>query len=68
MHVGVVFVGGVDGGTPLTTSADVCQRCCVLMFACLPLLETLSLLLNLVNKQSVCLLKKKKKKCRTRMS
>ena len=32
-------------------SADVCQCCCLLIFVCLPLFETLSML-NLVNKDS----------------
>ena len=65
VQVGVVFVDVVDWGTPLTMSADVCQCCCVLTFICLPLLKTLSLLLNLVNKQSDVKKKKEKKKRET---
>ena len=33
-------------------SVDVCQCCCLLMFVCLSLFETHSLLLSLVNKES----------------
>ena len=41
-----------DGCISLTMLADVCQCCRLLMFVFLQLFETLSLLLNLVNKQS----------------
>ena len=48
----VVVIVGVDGCVPLNVSVDVCQCCHLLMFVCLPLFETLSLLLNLMNKES----------------
>ena len=35
---------GADGSIPLTMLADVCQSCRLLMFVCLLLFETLSLL------------------------
>ena len=41
-----------DGCISLTMPVDVCQCCRLLMFVFLPLFESLSLLLNLVNKQS----------------
>ena len=47
-----VVVGGVDRCIPLTILVDACQCCCLLMFVRLPLFKTLSLLLNLVNKES----------------
>ena len=38
-----VFFGGADGCLPVTMLVDECQ-CGLLMFICLPLIETLSLL------------------------
>ena len=37
----VCCVGGADGCIPLNMLVDVCQCCCLLMFICLPLFETL---------------------------
>ena len=48
----VVVGGGADGCIPLNMLVDVCQCCRLLMFVCLPPFETLSLLLNLVSKES----------------
>ena len=45
--------GGADVCICLTILVDVCQFGRLLMFVCLSLFETLSLLLNLVNKESV---------------
>ena len=53
MYVRVcVGVVGADECIPLTTLVDVCLCCRLLMFVCLPLFETLSLSLNLVNKEA----------------
>ena len=46
-----VVVSG-DRCIPLTMLVDVCKSCRLLMFVYLPLFKTLSLLLNLVNKES----------------
>ena len=47
----VCFVGA-DGCIPLSMLIDVCQCCCLLLFICLPPFDTLSLLQNLVTKDS----------------
>ena len=52
MHVCDVVIVGVDGCIPYTVLVDVCQCCRLLMFVLLLLFKTLSLLLNLVNKES----------------
>ena len=39
------------GCIPLTMLVDVCQCCRLLMFVCLPLLKTILLMLNSVNKE-----------------
>ena len=44
---------GADVCIPLTMLVDVCQSCHLLMFVCLPLFETLSLLSNVMNKESI---------------
>ena len=50
-QVCVVLIVGVDRYIPLTMLVDACQCCRLLMFViCLLHFETLSLLLNLVNK------------------
>ena len=52
VRVCIVVIAGPDGCIPLTMLVDVCQCCRLLIFVCLPPFETLSLLLNLVNKES----------------
>ena len=47
-----VCCGDADGCMPLTMLVDVCHRCRLLTFIRWPLFETLSLLENLVNKES----------------
>ena len=47
----VFYFGGADGCIILTMLVDVCQCCDLIMFMCLPLFETRSLLYNLVNKE-----------------
>ena len=52
VRVCIVVVTGADRCIPLTMLVDVCQCCRLLICVCLPPFETLSLLLNLVNKES----------------
>ena len=47
-----VLLTSTDGCVPLTMLVDECQCCHLFIFVCLLLFETLSLLLNLVNKES----------------
>ena len=47
-----VVGSGVDGCIHFIVLVHVCQCCRLLMFVCLLLFKTLSLLLNLVNKES----------------
>ena len=52
VYVRACVVVGADACILLIMIADVCQCSSLGMFVCLPLFTTLSLLLNLVNKES----------------